>query len=79
LLPVLGYGVSGDGFRCCRWVEVDGVWLILSLILGFVQWLSVGCGVGRSGSGGFLVDSGGVGVWVFFYFLIFIFTLLQTL
>ncbi len=42
LLSVLGYGVAGDGFRCCRCLEVDGVWLILSLIFGFVQWVSVG-------------------------------------
>jgi hypothetical protein len=27
-------------------VEVDGVWLILSLLMGLVQWVSVGCGVG---------------------------------
>ncbi len=38
------YGVSGDGFWCCRWFEVDGVWLILSLIFGFVRWVSVGFG-----------------------------------
>jgi hypothetical protein len=44
LLSVLGYGVAGDGFRCCRCLEVDGVWLILSLIFGFVQWVSVGFG-----------------------------------
>uniref|UniRef100_A0A2N9F3I7 Uncharacterized protein n=1 Tax=Fagus sylvatica TaxID=28930 RepID=A0A2N9F3I7_FAGSY len=23
LLPVLGYGFAGDGFNCCRWVEID--------------------------------------------------------
>jgi hypothetical protein len=45
-LPVLGYGVFGDGFQCCRWFEVDGVWLILSLIFGFVRWVSMGFGVG---------------------------------
>jgi hypothetical protein len=45
-LLVLGYGVSGDGFQCCRWFEVDGVWLILSLIFGFVQWISMSFGVG---------------------------------
>ena len=51
----MGYGVSGDGFRCCWWFEVDGVWLILSLIFGFVRWVSMGFGVGfRSFS---------VGVW----------------
>jgi hypothetical protein len=53
LLPILGYVVVGDGIRCCQWVEVDGVWLILSLNLGFVQWVSMCCRVG------FLVDSGG--------------------
>ena len=46
LLPVLGYGVSGDGFRCCWWFEVDGVWLILSLIFAFVRWVSTDFGVG---------------------------------
>jgi hypothetical protein len=57
LLPVLGYGVSGDGFRCCWWFEVDGVWLIFA----FVRW---GCGVGfRVGFGGFRGGSGIVG-WV---------------
>ncbi len=46
MLSVLDYGTFGDGFRRCWWVEIDGIWLILSLILGFVQWVSVGCGVG---------------------------------
>jgi hypothetical protein len=46
LLPVLGYGFAGDGFNCCRWVEIDEIWLIWSLIFGFVQRVSVGCGVG---------------------------------
>ena len=75
MLPALGYGVSGDGFRCCRWVEVDGVWLILSLILGFVQWLSVGCGVGHSGSGGFFGRfrwCWGVGFFLIFNFYFYI-------
>ena len=61
---VLGYGFAGDGFHCCRWVEIDGIWLIWSLIHGFVQWVSVGfglisvgvwltvgCGVGHDGFG----------------------------
>ena len=43
-MSVLGYGVAGDGFRCCRCLEVDGVWLILSLIFRFVQWVLVGFG-----------------------------------
>ncbi len=34
----MGYGFVGDGFNCCRWVEIDGIWLIWSLIFGFVQW-----------------------------------------
>jgi hypothetical protein len=46
LLPGLGYGFAGDGFNCCRWVEIDEIWLIWSLIFGFVQRVSVGCGVG---------------------------------
>ena len=33
---------------------------------GGLRWV---CGVGRGGSGGFLVNSGGVGVWVLFLFL----------
>ena len=45
-MPVFGYGVSSDGFQCCQWFEVDGVWLILSLIFGFVQWVSMGFEVG---------------------------------
>ena len=56
MLPVLGYGFAGDGFNCCRWVEIDGIWLIWSLIFGFVQWVSVGCGVGFG-----LIS---VGVWL---------------
>jgi hypothetical protein len=56
LLSVLGYGFAGDGFNCCRWVEIDGIWLIWSLIFGCVQWVLVGCGVG------FRLIS--VGVWL---------------
>ena len=52
----MGYGVSGDGFQCCRWFEVDGVWLILSLIFGFVRWVSMGFKVG--------FGSISVGVWL---------------
>ena len=37
VFPVMGFGVAG-GF------EVDGIWLILSLIFGFVRWVSVGFG-----------------------------------
>jgi hypothetical protein len=55
LLPVLGYGVSGDGFRCCRWFEVDGVWLILSLIF----W-SCAVGIGGLRSGFWVNFSGGL-------------------
>ena len=49
LLPVLGYGVSGDGFRCCRWF-----WSWWDLVdFEFDFWF---CAVGLSG---FWVDFGG--------------------
>ena len=53
---MMGLIVAGDGFNCCRWVEIDGIWLIWSLIFGFVQWVSVGCRVG--------FGSISVGVWL---------------
>ena len=53
---MMGLIVAGDGFNCCRWVEIDGIWLIWILIYGFVQWVSVGCGVGFG-----LIS---VGVWL---------------
>ena len=56
MLSVFGYGFAGDGFNCCRWVEIDGIWLFWSLIFGFVQRVSVGCGVGFG-----LIS---VGVWL---------------
>ena len=56
LLSILCYGFAGDGFNCCRWVEIDGIWLFWSLIFGFVQRVSVGCGVGFG-----LIS---VGVWL---------------
>ena len=38
-----------SGFWYCWWVKVNGVWLILCLVLGFVQWALVGCRVDHNG------------------------------
>jgi hypothetical protein len=43
---MMGLIVAGFGLWFCRWVKIDGIWLIWSLIFGFVQWVSVGCGIG---------------------------------
>ena len=56
MLPVLGYDFASDGFNCCRWVEIDEIWLIWSLIFSFMERVSVGCGVGFG-----LIS---VGVWL---------------
>jgi hypothetical protein len=41
-LSVMGLGVANGA-------KIDGVWLILCLVLGFVQWVLVGCGMGHGG------------------------------
>jgi hypothetical protein len=71
----MGYGFVGDGFNCCRWVEIDGIWLIWSLIFGFVQWsrwvafwVDFGGGLARDGLRGgsrwvWVARSGGSHFW----------------
>ena len=52
----MGLIVAGSRLWFCRWVEIDEIWLIWSLIFGFVQQVSVGCEVGFG-----LIS---VGVWL---------------